>query len=100
MAEQNDFQKPISSYRLRSAFHELFLFLEEPFQKELIGELDARGIHLLGHSSYTLSEVEEALDDIFGDYGTELIMEKLREILRRQLSRISIYNQVSPGICP
>ena len=70
--------------------HELFLFLEEPFQKELIGELHARGIHLLGRSSYTLAEVEKALHDIFGDYGTELIMEKLREILRRQFSNLSI----------
>ena len=70
--------------------HELFAFLEEPFQEELIRELDVRGIHLLGRSSYTLAEVEGALYDIFGDYGTELIMEKLREILHRQFSNPSI----------
>jgi hypothetical protein len=61
--------------------HQLFAFLEEPFQKELIHELNARGIDLLGSSSYSLEEVETALHDIFGDNGTELIMEKLRAIL-------------------
>jgi hypothetical protein len=90
MSERNGIQRPISIIELRSALHELFVFLEEPFQRELLRELNAGGINLLRSSSYTLAEVEEALYDIFGDYGTELIMEKLREILRRQLSNRSI----------
>jgi hypothetical protein len=36
-----------------------------------------------GNASYTLAEVERALQDIFGKYGTELIIERINRILGR-----------------
>ncbi len=89
MPDRNGIWRTISGSTLRSAMQELFVFLEEPFQKELAMEMNTRGINLLGRSSYALTEVEWALHDIFGDYGTKLIMEKLKEILRRHYSKIT-----------
>jgi hypothetical protein len=82
MAEDTSFRRAIPAQKLRRGMHEVFIFLEAQYQDELVRQLDIRGINLLGSSSYTLAEVELALKEIFGEHGTSLIMERLREVLK------------------
>ncbi|MGI0013402.1 MAG: hypothetical protein ACREBU_08185 [Nitrososphaera sp.] len=84
MPRNNESNSPIASHRIRRALSRVFTFLEKSFQDELMYELDLRGIHLFHRTSYTLDEIENALDAIFGEDGTKLIMERIRAELRKE----------------
>lgn len=74
---------PIKGSNLKQAINRGAELLGHGALEALIAELERQGIDLSDESSnYTLERLEAALDSIFGEAATDLLMEKIRQALK------------------
>jgi hypothetical protein len=72
---------PVSAKELRRAFQKLQV-LGKTNVEALICDLEFYGIVLLGHVSYSLDQVKDAITRLLGEDGAALIIDRLRKTLQ------------------
>jgi len=73
--------KPIPSPKLKKALSIATQGLGQSYRQALSDELENHGIVLLGKTSYSLSELGAALEKIFDEDGSNLLMQRVRKAL-------------------
>ena len=81
MPENSDFEKQISSKRLREALDQASAVLGRSAQDAMFNDLELNGIAFKDRHQYSLRELQDALVKIFGHDGTALLMQRVEKAL-------------------
>ncbi len=81
MSENRNYNNSIPSKRLKEALERATAVLGRAAQDALFYDLELDGI-TFRDASYTLNQINDIMEKVFGDEGTMLLMERLKRELR------------------